>query len=138
MNWDQRQADTRDIQSFAILEGLCFAFYGVDGNCFALDGHVYEAVENEDDGWRSYLDSVRVDPGIHLFFSAPLATVRIEHYNALCHGTLYNDRDRGFRLIDTQDEHVWLEVGTDLYNSWYPLFVFRYHPKINPKEVKEP
>ena len=35
----------------------------------------------------------------------------------------------GFHLIDTQDDHVWLEFGTHHHDEWYPSFLFRYHPK---------
>lgn len=43
---------------FYNLIGKTFKFYGVDGYCFKLGKTVWEAIENPDDGYRSYLDSI--------------------------------------------------------------------------------
>jgi hypothetical protein len=32
-------------------------------------------------------------------------------------------------LHGTADEHIWLEFGTDEYDSWCPYFVFSWNPK---------
>jgi hypothetical protein len=82
---------------------------------------VFEAIEDEYDGWRSYLDSIVVIESKGIFFNNPLAKVKIEDYD--------DGHNEGFKLIDIEDNHVWLEVGTDDYDDWYPYFVFRYQPK---------
>ena len=41
-------------------EGKVYRFYGVDNNCFKLDNSVLEAVEDESDGYRSYLATVEL------------------------------------------------------------------------------
>jgi len=38
----------------------------------------------------------------------------------------------GYCLVD-EDNHVWLVIGTDESDDWYPFFVCDYHPK-EPKQ----
>lgn len=100
-----------------------FKFYGICGNLYKLDDKVWEAIENPSDGYRSFLESVelRKDDTNYTFSHSPLATVRIESAS---------DID-GWRLFDVEDNHLWLEIGTDTRDSYYPCFIFAYHPKAN-------
>ena len=102
------------------LVGQSFGFYGVDSNCFKVGRHVFEALEDESDGYRSMCSGIceRTDVGILLFFKRRIATVSVEP----------DAEYEGFRLVDT-DGHVWLRLGTDNSNGYYPSFVFRYAPK---------
>lgn len=99
-------------------------FFGVDNYCFKVGDHVFEAIENEDDGYRSYLDSVVVhDPErLNLIFHGrPFAVVVVEEYD---------DGDfRGYALRDIEDNHVWLCFGTEYYDDYYPVFRFKYEAK---------
>ena len=111
--------------TFEGLVGEVFNFYGVDGNCFKLDGNVFEAIEDPDDGYRSFLDEVRLIPheecearGL-VFFRSPIARVEVVESDVL----------DGHELIDRSDSHVWLVIGTDHYDQWYPQSVFHYTPK---------
>lgn len=103
--------------------GQQLPFYGVSGNDFKLGDTTWEAIEDESDGYRSYLDTIAkkdvADSGP--FFREPLATVRVEQYSS--------DMDEGYRLVDVADGHVWLSVGTDSYDDYYPCFRFEYTPK---------
>lgn len=100
--------------------GRVFGFYGVDGLAFKLGRYVFEAVENEDDGYRSYLDTVRRASADGLIFrNRPLARVRVEDH----------DDYTGYKLVDVTDGYVWLEVGTNHDDEYYPSFVFHYSPK---------
>lgn len=103
------------------MEGREFAFYGVCNNEFKLDDTVYEALEDEDDGYRSYLDTVIVKQSRGIFSSQPLARVRLE-----------TEDDKNIdvcKLIDVSDGHVWLAFGTGDYDDYYPYFIFDYEPK---------
>ncbi|HEY8889800.1 MAG TPA: hypothetical protein VIM70_06060 [Clostridium sp.] len=102
---------------------LTFHFYGVCNNQFKLDSNVYEAMEDPDDGYRSYMESVEVVDSDGIFFDTPISTVKIEGADSI----------EGYRLIDIEDGHVWLEFGTEDWGGWYPYFVFNYEPKA-PKE----
>lgn len=108
--------------NFDELVGKVFDFYGVDMNCFKLNNVVYEAIESEEDDWRSMLGCVEVrDVDGKIFFCIPLAKVTIEH----------SDEDGDwYRLVDCADGHVWLQFGTDYSVDWYPCFRFDYEPKL--------
>ena len=97
-------------------------FYGVCGNCYKLDDRVWEAIEDPNDGYRSYLESIqpREDQKL-IFFNQPVAEVSIRPRADI----------GGWELID-EDGWVWLEIGTDNNNDYYPTFIFNYHPKIDP------
>ena len=102
------------------LVGQVFKFYGVGGlNEFKLGPTVYEAMEDENDGYRSALEDVVVvvAPTNH-YPKERIALVRVEEA----------DDVRGIRLVDVCTGHIWLTVGTDDYEDWYPCFVFRYEP----------
>lgn len=104
------------------LVGKTAKFYGVDNLCFKLDRKVYEAVEDEDDGYRSYFGSLEVvDVGDLIFFKRALATVEVQAWND-CHS-------EGIALVDVEDGHVWLRFGTDYIDDYYPVFFFTYQPR---------
>lgn len=103
-------------------DGGVYDFYGVDGNQFKLGDFVYEAIEDESDGYRSYLESVEVRGGNGIFFGQPLDKVILKEVD-----DGYFD---GFELRSATDEkHVWLRFGTDNYDDYYPCFTFTYSPK---------
>ena len=114
------------ITAFASLLGQDLKFYGVDNNNFKLGKTVWLAIENESDGYRSYLGSIETvgKSNVNLiFFKRPLATVRVKHFD--------DYYSRGFELMDVSDGHIWLRVGTSNYDDCYPCFLFEYNPK-NP------
>lgn len=97
-------------------------FYGVDNLTFKLDHSIYEVVEYPVDGYRSYLDTVRVKNSDELiFFRRSLAEVKV--------GICEENNLKGYILRDVADDHVWLTFGTDYSDDYYPCFVFRYIPK---------
>lgn len=48
--------------------GSVCKFYGVDWHSFKLDHTTYEVLENPDDGYRSYMQAVIVQPEHELIF----------------------------------------------------------------------
>jgi hypothetical protein len=108
--------------NFEYLVGQEFAFYGVDANNFKLSVGVFEAIEDESDGYRSYLGTIELKDPVGLVFPAlPIATVRVEDTST--------DDYNGYSLVGVEDGHVWLRVGTDNYADYYPCFTFDYSPK---------
>ena len=102
-----------------------YAFYGVCGNCFKLDDKIFEAIEDPDDGYRSYLQSVELvteDKSL-TFSSVKLADVKVIKASD-------NTDGRYDEIIDISDGHVWLQIGTDCTEDYYPCFVFCYMPKV--------
>lgn len=104
------------------LVGTTHGLYGVDGNFFKLGKKVFEAKEDESDGYRSYLDSVEVSnkEGL-IFFKRQVAKVEIVKFDT--------NSFNGYLLRDSSG-HVWLEIGTDNCDDYYPYFVFTWHPKL--------
>jgi hypothetical protein len=99
-----------------------FRFYGVCGNRYKLDDTVWEAIEDPSDGYRSYLGSIEiVDGSKDIFFKDPLATVKIEKFDSRS--------SSGYQIVDMEDNHIWLTIGTDNTDDYYPYFVFNYKPK---------
>ena len=102
--------------------GQVFGFYGVDANRFKIGRTVFEALEDDCDGYRSLLGSVEVkDPSRCIFFRQAIASVRVERVD-------YKDFE-GYRLVDVGDGHCWLRLGTDRVDDYYPCFIFDYAPK---------
>ena len=104
---------------------------GVCANCFKLvteegDERVFEALEDEQDGYRSSLAEVRevTDPvqlSALTFSPSPYATVIGSHYSG--------DDFEGIMLVDETDDHVWLQIGTEKLDDYYPCFIFSYAAK---------
>lgn len=97
-------------------------FYGVDHKSFAVGTNgkriVLEALEDPDDGYRSYFGCLLIAGESHTFSRAPIARVTIIE--------LDEPRFKGWALRDTTDSHEWLRVGTDFTDDYYPLFTFDY------------
>jgi hypothetical protein len=127
------------------LIGETLDYFGCDGgdNTFKLDGVIFKAVEDENDGYRSMLGAIDYsDQHNSIFFSTPIARVRVQTYDSGDEvepdlpsietdddGDDYYGVNQGYRLVDVDDGHVWLEFGTNNYDDYYPYFVFRHFPK---------
>jgi hypothetical protein len=130
---------------FRSLTGLVLDYYGADiaEHSFKIDKIVFKALEDPDDGYRSYLGAIDyTDSHTSIFFSRPIAKVRIEEFVAFADETTLNANDvsttkSGYRLVDIEDEHVWVEFGTDYTNDYYPMYIFRHFPKPPVEEVNE-
>lgn len=106
-----------------------FKFYGVCNTCYKLDDSVWEAIEDPNDGYRSYLSSIEMKDHID---ALPL-TFAFEAF-----ATVYVQQDKeydGWQLVDVEDGWVWLRIGTDFSDDYYPSFVFEYSPR-PPKPAK--
>ncbi len=95
-------------------------YYHNKFNEFQLGRMIFKVLEDEDDGYRSSLDSVNI-----VTTSAPLrqklAEIEIKYLHT-------NDSDL-YQLIDTEDGHKWLEFGTNNTDDYYPCFIFNSYPK---------
>ena len=114
--------------SFQELVGQVVDFYGVDGTCFKVGNQVFEAVEDESDGYRSMMEEVyeRTDweQSNLNFFRRPVGRVRVEDVDE----NLFD----GYQLVEVGDGayggHIWLRFGTDNTDDYYPSFIFTYEP----------
>lgn len=109
---------------FSELVGQVVEFYGVDNNafCVKLSGtdsrRAFEAMEDENDGYRSMCEEVVSVPlKGHIFFGRPIANVLVQ----------VDDEIDGYRLVDAKTMHVWLRMGTLYLDEYYPAFCFEYN-----------
>lgn len=99
-----------------------FKFYGACNNEFKVDNFIWEAIEDPDDGYRSYLKTVNRKRSTGIFYRDPIAQVTIE--------SIEIERSFvGYYIVDVEDKHIWLKIGTDYTDDYYPYFVFEYQPK---------
>jgi len=89
-------------------------------NSFQLGSVIFEVLEDEEDGYRSSMKDVQV-VNKNASKIGLLAEVSIVSFDT---GTKH-----GYRLVDTSDDYVWLEFGTEDYNDYYPCFMFNTYPK---------
>lgn len=129
-----------------------FDFYGVDNCCFCIGNNgarvVLEATEDSADDYRSYFDCFLVSELNKNFFSHPIAKVKIvmggestRTYTGDIADAEHAKRKRlenfsGWTLVDVLTGHVWLTIGTDHGEDYYPCFVFRYTPDKSKKVVE--
>lgn len=112
-----------------------FDFYGHDNCAFKLGEAIFEAIEDPDDGYRSYLDTIKLKSSKGLiFFGQPIAQVQVTEFKSKSDLEKYAYEEFvGYALRDITDGHIWLKIGTDYRDDYYPCFVFSYQPK-KPKQ----
>lgn len=108
-----------DYNFFAGEHILNAVLYGENGNgIFSLDGVAYEAVEDPDDGYRSYMDEIRIIKPVKKMFEIPVAVE-------------YIDKDDKDELVfrDSRNGKTVLSLGTDHLDDYYPIYFFDYAPQ---------
>jgi len=99
--------------------GKKYKFYGVHDTTFKIGPHLFEAVEDESDGYRSYLECINAVKDERLvFMRRSFATVVVIDVT--------EDHFDGYALVDVDTGHWWLRFGTDNCDDYYPLFTFTY------------
>lgn len=99
-----------------------------DANCFQLGSVTFECIEDENDGYRSMMEEVKIkDTSASTGKNKFLALVTI--------GKEDGESSDIYKLTD-DNGHVWLKFGTDHTDDYYPCFVFRWQPII-PKDLKD-
>ena len=120
---------------FASLDGAVLDYYGADDaeHEFRVDEIIFKVLEDPNDGYRSCLGVIEYgNQSSAIFFRKPIAKVRIETYDALSRDEdEWSGACQGYRFIDVQTGHVWLEFGTDNTDDYYPYFVFRHTPDMS-------
>lgn len=106
----------------------------IDGNAssflWGMDGNIYIAHEDPDDGYRSHLDFIDE-------FNRPYPSDKFGSAYESCLNIKVVGKWKGHseiggcEIIEFVDKsgHVWLEVGTDNVNDYYPFFVATWYPK---------
>ncbi len=100
--------------------GCAGGTYGVSQSeviYFKADDVVYTCFIDPDDGYRSYLSDIVVSDSIDRKCTFPPQEVRIE-----C-------EEEMLTFIDTTNDKVVLEIGTDAYDEWYPIGIIKWSPE---------
>jgi hypothetical protein len=126
-------AELEDFIGKHILSGVEFGtmirkgWYGGDEkvNCvkFTLDGITYLAVEDPDDGYRSYMeDLVIVDD---------ICKIRLPDIEVVCQmqPDTSCERNNVLVVVDALNGKTILEIGTANYDDYYPYCVMEYTPE---------
>lgn len=92
-------------------------YYCNEVNRFQLGSVLFEAVEDEGDGYRSNMEEVIV-VDTNKPKQGLLAEVTIKSSNTI----------EGYSLIDDEG-YTWLTFGTECYDEYYPCFIFNTFPK---------
>ena len=129
--------DDDDVLSFTDLKGLegVHELSGVDDTVeilkvygkeqernvilFILDGITYKAVENPDDGYRSYCKN--------LVICKDKVSTRFPSH--LVVGKMKNGNCTIIQFFDIKTNEVGLEIGTDNYDNYYPYCVMNWNPQ---------
>ena len=123
------------INHFKALFGMDLDYYGADeaDSTFKVDGIVFKALEDPDDGYRSYLGAIDYsEQHSSIFFKSAIARVRLERFEIEKRDdedSMHVRAQAGYRLVDLDDDHIWLTFGTDYYDDYYPYFIFKHTPK---------
>ena len=101
--------------------------YYDEENCqvcrFRLDGVVYVAVEDPNDGYRSMMKDLKIDNDAtmkNIFIGCEVICTHIEKGDYYDHDIL--------ELVDAKTGKAVLRVGTGNYNDYYPYFVAEFNP----------
>src|SRR5690554_1005524 len=89
---------------------------------FVLDGKTYKAIEDPDDGYRSYLGEIKVtDEKVTNNFPPHKVVGTMKGPGMFEHDIIL--------FIDIVTGKVVLEVGTEDVSDYYPCCVLRWHPE---------
>lgn len=130
--------ELKELTGSHILQGIEIGVESTDGNPwystanyikFKLDGVTYKALEDPDDGYRSFLKdliTVPEDPEIKL----PDINVKIEYIKYKdCNINFFNFASDIINIIDSHNNKIIAEIGTKDINDYYPSAVLRWIPE---------
>ena len=139
-------SETFDRYSFAgtyLLDGVDFGdidvkerFCSSASTCrFRLDGKVYVAVEDPEDGYRSCLQEILISADTSMSNTFPPVEVRAEHLTG--HKDYYGAVDL-VRFVDVVTRKPVLDIGTSNTDDYYPSFVASFMPENMTTNAKIP
>lgn len=91
---------------------------------FRLDGKVYTATEDPDDGYRSSMKEIVISEDQMVNTFPPVEVIGKHRTKGE-----YSGEDDILELIDTETGKVVIEVGTTEIDDYYPGFVANFNPE---------
>jgi len=90
---------------------------------FRLDGVVYVAIEDPEDGYRSYMRDLMTAESASMTNVFPPVRVVARHRTS----GRFDECDI-LELIDVANGNVIIEVGTENTGDYYPYYIANFHP----------
>lgn len=87
---------------------------------FTLDGVTYLAIEDPDDGYRSFMQELQI-------VSEP-CKVSLPNINVMCHYSEKSDSDI-LEFYECTTKNLIMRIGTDELDDYYPYCVMEYYPE---------
>jgi hypothetical protein len=98
-----------------------------EGIAWAMDGKIYIAFQDVDDGYRSSCAPLLVGDGNAYSLWSPEYIMRQVVGRHVTKGE-YDEGSDILELVDVKTGHVWLRVGTENIGDYYPWFVAQWFP----------
>ena len=109
-----------------ILSGIetgCVGYGEANYVKFTLDGVTYLAVEDPEDGYRSYMEDLVIEDSS--------CKIRLPNIEVVCH--MMEDgryeRNNVLVFVDARNGKTILKIGTENYDDYYPYCVMDYRPE---------
>lgn len=119
-----------DLAGYHIFTGVELGYeHGVNTIRFELDGKVYEAWEDPDDGYRSYMSDLKVS-NYRMKNKVPPMKVKCRHLDVNYSSSWSSSRCDLLQFIDLANDEVFLTIGTDDIDDYYPGCIFEYKPEL--------
>lgn len=126
-----------DLVGLHVFSGIEISTTNFDGRCcyfddlvncikFTLDGITYMAIENPDNGHRSYMGE--------LFQTDETCRIKIPNVKVVCHiedhfDPLDGEESDILVFVDAANGNIILEIGTAFRDMYYPYSVMNYYPE---------
>lgn len=112
-----------------------FGWNALDGYAIVIDGKTYLAVEDADDGYRSYafLRPLREGEHVEVINQFEPQLVYAESYREVDESE-YMDRE--VIVLKNKFKQTILKISTDYADDYYPVGVVEYHPENLPCNAK--
>lgn len=92
-------------------------YYHCGVNQFQLGSVIFEVLEDESDGYRSYLGSVQI-----------VTRSAVKKQGDILGEVIISEDGDFYYLNDCKTNHIWIRFGTDNSDEWYPSFIFDFMP----------
>jgi hypothetical protein len=87
---------------------------------FVIDGITYKAIEDPEDGYRSYIKELSITKEKVSNTFPPQKVIGVMKEESDCDT---------IQFFDSKTKNIVLEVGTEDTNTYYPMCIMRWHPE---------
>lgn len=118
--------------------GVFLPFYGMEGDTFRLGNLVFEASEDDCDGYRSSLGDIFERTNERQARTSPLARVRVVYHGHPDYLTDDEVNDFAGYTLEDESGHRWAYIGTIEMQDYYPCYRALYNPRRDQTDFAQP